>query len=379
MEALPTHRSFFLPTYGSTSETCRRLQQHTKLNSFFMSVTIYDVAKKAGVGIGTVSRVINHSPQITVKTRDKVLAAIKALNYQPHIVAQSLARRKTQTIACIIPFLTGYFFVELLKGIQKKITEFQHDLILYSVDKAAKKENFLDRTLKERRVDGLILASLNISDEFVDKFIRQEFPIVLVDTFHEKLDSISVDNVMGAYYATKHLIDLGYRKIGMIDAKLDSFPAKYRLQGFKKALVESGLEFRPSYFVHCDFQEEADGFNKEAGYIAMKRLLELGEDMPQAVFVSSDIQAFGAIEAIKESGLLIPEDIALVGFDDIELAGYVGLTTMRQPIRRMGEIAVERLMEKITSAPTDIFNRRFISELIVRESCGEKLIHSPNV
>lgn len=343
-----------------------------------MSVTIYDVAKKAGVGIGTVSRVINNSPQITEKTREKVLAAIKELNYQPHIVAQSLARRKTQTIACIIPFLTGYFFVELLKGIQNKITRYEHDLILYSVDQVSKKETFLQRTLVERRVDGLILASLDISEEFVDKFVNQKFPIVLVDSYHPRLDSISVDNVNGAYEATRHLVELGYRKIAMISAKLNSFPARLRFEGFKKALADHGLAFQEKYFVHCDFQEEADGFNKEAGHIAMQRLLALGEERPEAVFVSSDIQAVGALEVLQEQGLTVPEDMALVGFDDIELAGYVGLTTMHQPIRQMGEIAVDRLMEKISGSAPEAFKRRFNAELVIRNSCGAMSAHEMN-
>jgi len=335
-----------------------------------MAVTIYDVAKKAGVGIGTVSRVINDSPQITPQTKAKVLAAIKELQYQPHIVAQSLARQKTHTIACIIPFLTGYFFVELLKGIQKKITEFKHDLILYSVDRGEQKETFLEKTLMERRVDGLLLASQEIDEPSAEKYLQQQFPIVLVDSHHDKLDSVSVDNVKGAYQATKHLIDLGYKEVAMIGAKLESFPARMRLQGYKDALSDAGLPFKKQYFIHCDFQEEADGFNKEAGYIAMQRILAMGDRRPRAVFISSDIQAVGALAAIKEAGLSVPDDIAIVGFDDIELASYVSLTTMRQPIRQMGEVAVERLMEKMSKNPQEVFKMRFDATLVVRGSCG---------
>lgn len=337
-----------------------------------MSVTIYDVAKKAGVGIGTVSRVLNGSRHISETTRDKVLKAIKELNYQPHSAAQSLARKKTRSIGCIIPFFTGYFFVELLRGIQKKITEHQHDLILYSVDLAHKKETFLRRVLRERRVDGVLFISMEISDEFVEKFVDLKFPIVLVDSYHPDLDSISVDNLEGAYVATKHLISLGYQKIAMIDAQLKSFPARLRLEGYKNALAECGHSFEARYFVACDFVQEADGFNKEAGYAAMQQLLRLLEDRPQAVFVSSDIQAVGAIDAIKEHGLRIPQDIAVVGFDDIELSRYIGLTTMRQPIMEMGELAAQRLMQKIAGVPTKQFNYCFQTELVVRESCGAK-------
>lgn len=339
-----------------------------------MPVTIYDVAKKAGVGIGTVSRVINDSPQIRPQTRDRVLQAIKDLNYQPHTVAQSLARRKTNTIGCIIPFFTGYFFVELLRGIQSKITEYCNDLILYSIDDTSKKEFFLKRVLMERKVDGVLLVSLEISDYYVKRFLKQKFPIVLVDSFHSLLDSIKVDNIEGALIATRHLLGLGYPSVAMIDGQLRSVPARLRFEGYKKALAEHNISFQERYFVACDFADEADGFNKEAGYAAMKKLLDLGEDRPRAVFVSSDIQALGAIEAIKETGLSIPKDIAVVGFDDIELAHFVGLTTMRQPIKEIGRLAVQRLMERVTGEPETDFKHRFRTELVVRESCGANLI-----
>lgn len=344
-----------------------------------MAVTIYDVAKKAGVGIGTVSRVINKSPQTTEQTKAKVLQAIQELNYQPHVVAQSLARRKTQTIGCIIPFFTtGYFYIELLRGIQKKLTECKYDLMLYSVDTANKKETFLQRCLKERRVDGILWVSLDIPDEYAEKFVQSNLPVVLLDSYHPLLDSITVDNLEGAYLATKHLISLSYQKIAMIDAQLKSFPARLRLEGYKNALTEYGYSFEERHFVACDFANEADGFNKEAGYTAMQRLLALGTERPQAIFVSSDIQAIGAMDAIKQQGLRIPEDVAVVGFDDIELSRYIGLTTMRQPILEMGELASEKLIQKISGEPATQFNYCFHTELVVRESCGARKFYVTN-
>ncbi|RMF66346.1 MAG: LacI family transcriptional regulator [Calditrichaeota bacterium] len=339
-----------------------------------MAVTIYDVAREAGVGIGTVSRAINNSSQISPETRERVLQVIKRLNYQPHAVAQSLARRRTKTIACIIPFFSSYFYIELLRGIQRKITEHGYDLILYSVDLHHKKETFLRRALQEKRVDGVFLVSMEIEPAFAKKFLDANFPIVLVDSFHPHLDSINVDNVEGAYRATNHLVSLGYRKIGMIDGQLKSLPAKLRLEGFRKALAENGIPFQERYFVACDFLDEADGFNKEAGYAAMQQLLALGEDRPRAVFVSSDIQALGAIEAIREANLRVPQDIAVVGFDDVEISRYVGLTTIHQPIMEMGALAVDRLIEKIEGTASPEFKRRFQTELVVRESCGATMV-----
>lgn len=333
--------------------------------------TIYDVAAKAGVGIGTVSRVLNKSPHITEKTRCKVEAAIAALDYRPHSMAQNLARRHTNTIGCIIPFFTGYFFIQLLRGIQRKITEFERDLILYSVDLKNKKETFLDRVLQERRVDGVLFVSLEISDRHAARFKEQGFPIVLVDSFHNEIDSVKVDNAHGAYMATSHLLELGYRDVAMIDGQLKSVPARLRLEGYKKALSEAQLPFREEHFIACDFADEADGFNKEAGYAAMQRLLTLGTQRPRAVFVSSDIQAVGALQALREADLKVPDDIAVVGFDDIELASHVGLTTVRQPTGKMGELAVEALIGRIggISATAD-FHRKLNTELVIRDTCG---------
>lgn len=336
-----------------------------------MAVTIYDVAKKAGVGIGTVSRTINNSSQVTAATREKVLKAIDELNYQPHALAQGLARKKTHMIATIVPFFTGYFYHDLLKGINHEASKHQYDLILYNVDQTNKVERFLKRTLQEKRVDGVLLISLNISDEFMDEFLRSQFPIVLVDAFHENLDSITVENEKGAYIATKHLIQQNHQKIGMIDGQLKSIPARVRLEGYKNALRDHGINFDERLLVISDFDSEEDGFNRESGYRAMNRLLGFPEERPTAVFVSSDIQAIGAMQSIREHGLSIPDDIAIVGFDDIEMASYLGLTTMRQPMHEMGELAVCRLMDKIANKGEPNFKHSFSTELIVRDSCGE--------
>ena len=313
-----------------------------------LSVTIYDVAKKAGVGIGTVSRAINDSESISPTTKEKVLAVARELGYRPHASARGLARKKTNTIGAIVPFFTGYFFVELLRGIQQEISKHQYDLILYSVDETNKKEAFLKRSLQERKIDGLLLISLEMTNTEAAPFLRSKFPIVLVDRYHPKLDSIMVENRQGAYTATQHLIRLGHTRIGMIDGHLRSFPARVRLEGYKRALRDHHIDFVDDYLVIGDSVTGEDGFNQEAGYEAMKHLLYLDDDRPTAVFISSDIQAVGAMRAVKEIGLKIPEDIAIVGFDDIEMAQYVGLTTMRQPMFEMGKLAVDRLVERIS-------------------------------
>lgn len=335
-----------------------------------MSVTIYDVARKAGVGIATVSRTINNSTQVSPQTKAKVQKAIRDLKYQPHALAQGLARKKTNMIAIVVPFFTGYFYHELLKGVQEEISKHKNDLILYSLDQTDKTEIILKRTLEEKRVDGVLLISLSISDAYAREFQSIKLPIVLVDSYHPNLDSIYVENERGAYTATEYLIKLGHTKVGMIDGQLRSMPAKIRLDGYKKALADHRIPFHSEYFVVSEPVSDTDGFNRESGYNGMKRLLRMEEERPTAVFVSSDIQAAGAIKAIQEQNLRIPDDVAIIGFDDIELAEYLELTTMRQPMVEMGKLGVQRLMARIAGEAEGIYQRVLTTELIIRKTCG---------
>lgn len=353
-----------------------------------MRVTIYDVAKKAGVGIGTVSRVINNSPQISPKTRTKVQKVIKELKYQPYSMAQGLARKKTNTIACIVPFFTGYFYFELLNGVQQALSKHGYDLILYSVNLFEKKVEIFSRTLRERRVDGVLIFSMTISDDYARKFIHSKLPITLVDSYHKDLDSISIENREGAFFATEHLINMGHSKIGMINGNLSSAPARIRLEGFKNALQKHNISPNEKYIVNINPNDASqiklnDGFNKLAGYQAMTHILGDKNDRPTAVFISSDIQATGAIKAIQEAGMKIPRDIAIIGFDGIELSEYLGLTTMKQPLFEMGTLAVEQLIKKIDSTSSNgVFKKLFHPELVIRETCGAKIkqnIKNPNI
>lgn len=342
-----------------------------------MPVTIYEVAEKAGVGIGTVSRVLNDSPQITPATRAKVLKAIKQLNFQPHAMAQGLARRKTHTIGVIVPFFTGYFYVELLRGIQQALSENNFDLILYGVDDLQKKEASFKRVLQQRRVDGVLLLSMPITAPFVKEFKRRKLPLVLVDAFHPKFDSITVNNEAGAYHAVRHLIEAGYRKIAIVNGHWESKPAQERLAGYKRALAEAHLSMPAEYVLSSDGLEQStatnDGFSKETGYRATQQVLALNGTRPEAIFAASDIQALGVITAMRERGLRIPEDLAVIGFDDIELAQLIGLSTMRQPIREMGKLAVDCLLTKLKGeAETTNVHHSFETELVVRETSGAR-------
>ncbi len=337
-----------------------------------MSITIYDVARKAGVGIATVSRAFNDSSLIREETKKRILEIADELNYQPHGLARGLARKQTHTIATVVPFFFNYFFLNLLKNVQYSLSKKNYDMFLYSVDNLEHKENMFDKVLYERKCDGVMLFSLTLDEEYADKFIKSNVPVIIVDNYHSSLDSITISNKRGAKDATNHLISLGHKKIAMINGNLSSFPAKVRLEGFNEALKENNIVNNPRYIINADLDLGEDGFNEMAGYRAMKQLAALGKNRPTAIFISSDIQAIGALRAAKEEGISVPDDCAIVGFDDIDFAKYVGLSTMRQPVHTMAELAVNRLLRRIENKTRDKFQVELSAELIVRESCGAR-------
>ncbi len=341
-----------------------------------MGITIYDLAREAGVGIGTVSRCLNNHPNVSAKTRERVLAKARLLNYQPHAHAQRLASRKANTFSTIIPFFTNYFFIEVLQGIQDKASEIGIDLILYGVNNPAQAEYYLRRSLHGGRVDGVMFFSMKFPESYVAKFQQMKLPVVIVDSYHEKFDSMLVKNQEGAMDATRHLIDLGHRNIGMINASLETRPAKDRLEGYKNALEGAGLDFNMDRVV-ISSNGKQDGFNREAGYESMKEMIRRrnhGRDHVTAVFIASDVQAIGALEAAREMGVRVPEDIAIVGFDDIELAAHAQLTTMRQPMYEMGTLALKMLIERMKSPEAPPVLSTFLPELVIRKSSGVKRI-----
>lgn len=328
-------------------------------------VTIYEIAKAAGVGIGTVSRVLNNHTSVTPQTRERVRQVMRQMNFQPHTYAQRLAKNQSETISAIIPFFTNYFFVEMLRGVQDGIGRLGYDLTLFGVNDINQVEAKVARAIQKGRVDGILFFSMRLPDKIVSRLREARIPLVLVDSFYPKFDSLSVANADGAYDATTHLINLGHRRIGMINALQRSVPAVERLQGFKRALASGGMDFSED-LVKSGINSKEDGFNREAGYEAMQEFMKMGPDMPRAFFVSSDIQAIGAMAALSEKGLRVPEDVSVIGFDDIELAGHLRLTTMRQPMYQMGRMAVERLAERMTDDNLKVVHTTFLPELVLR-------------
>jgi len=333
----------------------------------FLPPTIYDIAREAKVGIGTVSRVFNDHPSVSKETRERVLRVANRLSYRPHPYARGLARKRTNSIMAVIPFFTTFFFMEILQGVQSKLSELDCDLLLVGVNHPDQVEESLRHNVQRNRVDGILFFSMRMPDTFVEQFLHHRTPLVLVDAFHKDFDSLAVDNQQGAYVATNHLIASGHRRIGMLNANVESIPARERLRGYRKAMEDAVLTIDPT-LVKNSSSPRLDGFTRESGYEVMQQFIRMGRKMPSAIFVSSDIQAAGAIAAIGEAGLKCPEDISIVGFDDIELASHLGLTTMRQPMFEMGVLAAEVLLARLEEPNREPIHTMFVPKLIVRKT-----------
>ena len=306
-----------------------------------MTTTIHDVARIAGVGTGTVSRVINNSAGVKPATRKKVLSAIAQLNYRPNPIARSMISKRTGAIGVIVPFFTRPFNTELLRAVQAALSRSGKELVLYDVETAAQRNHYLSELPMLHRVDGLLLLSLPLEDSFAMDIKEAEIPVVLIDTYSPFFTSLIVDNIEGAYQAVKYLIDLGHRRIGFINGVIEGNikfnQANDRLIGLHRAFGESGLLFDPQLMLTSEW-------NRSGGKQAALQLLSQ-EKRPTAIFAASDMQAIGVIEAAKDLHLIVPDDISVIGFDGIEVAELLELSTIQQPIQKLGELGVSKLIE----------------------------------
>lgn len=331
-----------------------------------MGVTIYDIAERAEVSIATVSRVFNRHPRVSAATRARVLAVAEELGYQPHVSAQNLARQRTHLVAAVIPVLTNLFYMELIRGMQDAVADSDFDLLVYAAPSPQEIGSQLQRAVQKGRADGLLLVSTPLNDAYRKRLRHGKQPVVLVDEAHPDFDSVSVDNRKGGYMATRYLIELGYARIGHITVAPEPPPAAQRRQGYEEALREAGRPVDERLIVASD--RKPFGFVEEAGYEAMKTLLARKGGV-DAVFVASDIQALGAMQALREAGRRVPEDVALIGFDDIVVSRYVGLTTLRQPTYELGRLAIEKLLTRLQYPDRSVSHTVFSPRLVVRRTC----------
>ncbi|MDG5766139.1 LacI family DNA-binding transcriptional regulator [Balneolales bacterium ANBcel1] len=327
-----------------------------------MSSTIYDIAKEAGVSIATVSRVFNNSSSVTAKTRDKVLAVAEKIGYHPRALAQSLARKKTGIITVIVPVISNYFFMEVLAGMQDKIADYDYDLQIFNVKMADDLLGQANDIMKRGWGEGYIVISVHLADSEWEKLRRYGVPVVLIDEYFHGFDTISVDSIEGAYTATNHLIEEGYRSIGMICAMQESKPSYERVLGYRRAMEDAGHLVNPDMIVTGDNMER-DGFTEVNGYEAMSKLLEMKQP-PEACFCASDIQALGAVKAMRDYG----KHMSIIGFDDLQFSEYFGLSTMRQPMYDMGVLSIDKIISRIDNKETDITHTVFSPDLVLRNS-----------
>ncbi|MGR3763161.1 LacI family DNA-binding transcriptional regulator [Rossellomorea sp. NS-SX7] len=323
--------------------------------------TIKDVAKLSGVAVSTASYALNNSTKVSEETRQKVLAAAKELNYQKNGLASDLKRTSTNTIALILSDLSGPYYSELIKGVQDVASTNGYDLIACSSIGGA--QSTAIKFLREKRVDGVIILAHNIDDKTILDSAREGFPIVVLDRSvqSEHVVQIEVDNEHGAFMATEHLIEKGSREIAYVSGPYNSHDNELRFKGYQSALEKHGIEYRSKWKV-------SGGFTREGGYQATKMIIAQ-KDVPQAIFYANDEMAIGGLQALNEKKLSVPDDISIIGFDDIQLSEYVSppLTTMRQPKYEAGALAVHLIFQVLSKEKVDP-NYKLTTELIERKS-----------
>lgn len=331
-----------------------------------MPVTIKDIAAIAGVSTTTVSKVLNRKDEdISQATREKVLKVIEKHNYVPNTIARSLVTKKTKTIGLIIPDITNPFFPEIARGAEDKAQEKGYSIIFCNTDDDLEKEDKYMSMLMEKMVDGIVLASSAKRASNARRSRRNSIPIVSVDR-DAKLEGINgevfVDNVSGAYEAVNHLLENNYEEILFLSGPLCTITSKNRLEGYRKALKEKGIAHKDDLIIEGEYKYSW-------GYEIGKEIL--GSKIKfDSVFCGNDLIAFGVIKSFKDNGLHIPEDIGVVGYDDIYMSRLVEpeLTTVKQPNYQMGYKAVEILIDIIEGK--EAVNKDVVlkSELIVRNS-----------
>ena len=305
------------------------------------TVTIRDVAKHAGVGVGTVSRVLNESGSVRDSTRLKVLTAIDELNFSPSSVARYLSGGKSMALGVTVPFFTNDSVVRRLQGVVSVLGNSDYDLVLFDVEKSENKDELLTNIAQRSLVDGLLILSMLPAEHDLRSFMASAIPAVIVDSYHPNLPTVTVDNESGAWQATRHLVDLGHRQIGYLSDypgnPFNSAPVVDRYTGFCRALREAGVPYEADFYVES--KVDRDDARRKA-YELLNR-----ERRPTAVFAYCDIQAIGVIEAARELGLRVPGDLSVIGYDGIEAAEYMQLTTIRQSLYESGVRGADLLLQ----------------------------------
>lgn len=333
-----------------------------------------DIARKAGVSRSTVSRVINNEPYVSTITRDRVMKVIEQEHFEPNPAARALVTQRSEIIGVVIPdnvkvfFTDNSYFPMLLQGIGEAAHQREYAMLLWLGQPEEDRDVFVRRVVSNRQVDGLIIASLSVEHPLFAQLQHLRVPFVLIDRpirYDDRFSYVTIDNVRAAEMAVLHLASIGHKRIAHITGHLTISDGQDRLRGYKNGLKKAGLPLNNDLIVEGQF-------HVEHGYLGMKKLLP---HKPDAVFAAGDTAAVGAMQAIREAGLRIPEDIAIIGVDDIDVASRAEppLTTIRQPVEQKGAYAARLLVDLIEGRLESPQHIVLPTQLVVRQSCGAQL------
>jgi LacI family transcriptional regulator len=329
-------------------------------------VTIFQVASAAGVSYGTVSRVINGDSHVKAETRERVLAVMQSLGYVVDRKARSLASGRSRVIAVTVPDLGTGYIGEVMRGIDVELSQAGYDMMLYTTHRRELTEQSFIATIAQGMAEGALMVLPRNPASYLESVRARNFPFVLIDHqgINDQGPAVGATNWQGAFNATEYLIQLGHKRIGFITGWMDLGCARDRLDGYKAALRTHHIRTDASLIFEGDFSQPD-------GYKGGNTLLDL-PNPPTAIFASNDVMAMSVIDAVREHGLRCPEDISVMGFDDIPQAAYThpALTTIRQPLEKMGRVATQMLLDLLKDPDAQMRRIELPTDLIVRDSCG---------
>lgn len=325
--------------------------------------SIKDIAVVAGVSHSTVSRALGQSPLVRHETAESIQRIARQMGYRASAIARGLATSRTKTIGVVVTTIADPFVAEVVSGIEETANDHGYSVYLADSNAEPEREIKVVHSFEERRVDGIVVTASRVGALYIPMLSEMRVPIVLINNMHpgEFVQSVMIANIEAGREATAHLLGLGHRRIAYLGNQFGYQSDTERFAGYREALAQAGLRFEPELVVHGDGRPEG-------GAQALERLLALPQ-LPTAVFCYNDMSALGGLQRIRKSGLRVPQDISLVGFDDLFLAQYTepALTTVRQPKQLMGRLAMETLLRLFSGSQTPE-NVKVPGELIVRES-----------
>jgi len=333
-------------------------------NDGLKDITIIDIAQEAGVSYSMVSRVVNNKEHVKPEKRERVLQAMARLGYVANQQARSLAGGRSNVIGLLVRDLTTGYTGEIIRGIDLELTAQQYDLMLYTTHNRKTREMVHVTSIVRGLADGLLIILPTQPESYINTLRQRNYPFVLIDYQGQDTEDLTVvsANQQGAYQAMQYLIEAGHRRIGFITGTLETSAGTERLAGYKVALANYGLPIDPTLIQGGDFLQPS-------GYQGAQKLLDL-EVPPSVIFASNDVQAFGVMEAVRDRGLRIPQDMSIVGFDDIPQATQVHppLTTIQQPLEDMGRVATRLLIQRLQDPHVSLASVVLSTKLVIRQS-----------